>query len=53
MKEYSADTGEVITDAIIEYADLALDTIVASPTNPRKRFNSAKMAELAASVKAD
>ena len=53
MKEYSADTGEVIADAIIEYADLALDTIVASPTNPRKRFNSAKMAELAASIKAD
>ena len=53
LKEYSADTGESIAEPINEYADLALDAIVGSPTNPRKRFNPAKMAELAASIKAD
>jgi len=53
LKEYSAETGELIDEPINEYAELALDCIVASPTNPRKRFNPAKMAELAASIKAD
>ena len=51
MIEYSAESGAALIDS--EYADLALDCIVASPTNPRKRFNAAKMAELAASIKAD
>lgn len=32
--------------------DLALDAIVASKTNPRKRFDAAELAELTASVKA-
>ena len=51
MIEYSAESGAAFIDS--EYADLALDCIVASPTNPRKRFNATKMAELAASIKAD
>jgi ParB/RepB/Spo0J family partition protein len=34
------------------FADLAIEALVPSPTNPRKRFNEETLAELAATIKA-
>lgn len=57
MKEFDSATGQALPDTdpatTAQYLDLALDCIVPSLTQPRKRFNEAKLAELAASIKAD
>lgn len=57
LKEYDTAgaglPGATATAPEAEYLNLPLDCIVPSPTQPRKRFNPAKLAELAASIKAD
>ena len=54
MKDYSAETGAAIQedDTPAAFHNLALDRITPSLTNPRKTFDPAKLAELAASIKA-
>ncbi len=54
MKDYSATTGTAIQedDTPAAFHNLALDRITPSLTNPRKTFDPAKLAELAASIKA-
>lgn len=52
MNEYASDTGQALSDTADEFAHLPLSAIVTSPTNPRKTFDAAKLAELAASITA-
>jgi len=57
MKDYSATTGTAIADegawnTAGTFQHIALDRITPSLTNPRKTFDPAKLAELAASIRA-
>ena len=58
MKDYSATTGTALADdegawnTAGTFQHIALDRITPSLTNPRKTFDPAKLAELAASIKA-
>jgi ParB/RepB/Spo0J family partition protein len=54
MKDYSATTGTALQedDTPAAFHNLALDRITPSLTNPRKTFDPAKLAELAASIRA-
>ena len=54
MKDYSATTGSPLAEdaAPATFATIPLAQITPSLTNPRKTFDPAKLAELAASIKA-
>lgn len=58
MIEYSAETGQAITDADADqpaaatYTELPLSAVVPSLTNPRKTFHTERLTELANSIKA-
>lgn len=52
--EYAAGSGAPIADAdaVETFSRIPLEHLQPSPTNPRKSFNQAKLAELAESIKA-